>query len=184
MYVCMDRFGDVSENLGRYQQLFQVYLDKSVPRIKERWVGLAGLLFVFLLRVVLAQGWYVVCYALAIYLLNLFLAFLSPKFDPQMEQDIRNEEAEEGGPGGGGDEFRPFIRRLSEFDFWYRATIATLISIACSVSRVTDLPVFWPILVVYFFVLFFLTMRRQIQHMIEYRYLPFDIGKKKFGSQK
>lgn len=180
----MDRVGDVSETLGRYQLLYHAYLDKSVPHVKERWGGLAGLICLFLLRVVIARGWYVVCYALAIYLLNLFLAFLSPKFDPQIEQDLRSEEAEEGGPQGGSDEFRPFIRRLPEFEFWYRAAVATLFSLVCSLTRVTDLPVFWPILVVYFFVLFFLTMRRQIQHMIEYRYLPFDIGKKKFGSQK
>ena len=37
----------------------------------------------------LLQGWYIVTYALAIYLLNLFIAFLSPKFDPahEMEED-------------------------------------------------------------------------------------------------
>ena len=60
------------------------------------------------------------------------------------------------------------------------------------------MPVYWPILLVYFFVLFALTMRRQIQcvihtswciiwntdkarrhrHMIKYKYVPFDIGRK------
>ena len=29
-----------------------------------------------------------------------------------------------------------------------------------------DVPVYWPILVVYFFVLFALTMRRQIQYVL------------------
>ena len=33
------------------------------------------------------QGWYIVSYALAIYLLNLFIAFISPKFDPIMEEE-------------------------------------------------------------------------------------------------
>lgn len=38
-------------------------------------------------------------------------------------------------------------------------------------------------LVIYFMVLFVLTMRRQIQHMIQYKYLPFDIGRKaRYGS--
>lgn len=41
-----------------------------------------------------------------------------------------------------------------------------------------DIPVFWPILLVYFCVLFVITMRRQIGHMRKYRYLPFDIGRK------
>lgn len=43
---------------------------------------------------------------------------------------------------------------------------------------VFDVPVFWPILVLYWFVLFFLTMKRQIKHMIKYRYVPFSFGKK------
>jgi Rer1 family len=41
-----------------------------------------------------------------------------------------------------------------------------------------DVPVFWPILLVYWLFLFGVTMHRQIKHMIKYRYLPFDLGKK------
>ena len=37
--------------------------------------------------------------ALAIYLLNLFLAFLQPKFDPSIQQDLAAEDVEEGAPG-------------------------------------------------------------------------------------
>ena len=33
----------------------------------------------------LPQGWYISCYALAIFHLNLFIAFLSPKIDPSFE---------------------------------------------------------------------------------------------------
>ena len=71
-----------------------------------------------------------------IYLLNLFLAFLQPKFDPSLAADIAESELEDGAPGlptntaspglNGGSygelqdgEFRPFIRRLPEFKFWY-----------------------------------------------------------------
>lgn len=49
-----------------------------------------------LLRIFLSQGWYIICYALGIYLLNLFLAFLTPKFDPSLEQELKNESIEEG----------------------------------------------------------------------------------------
>ena len=51
---------------------------------------------------------------------------------------------------------------------WYRlsATRATLIAIVCTFSEMFDVPVYWPILVVYFFVLFALTMRRQIQYVL------------------
>jgi len=80
-----------------------------------------------MLRILFAQGWYigmspyhwgvlmVVCYSLGIYLLNLFLAFLTPKFDPSLEQDLADQDTEEGTSGGlptkQDDEFRPFIRR-------------------------------------------------------------------------
>lgn len=33
------------------------------------------------------QGWYIVTYAVAIYHLNLFIAFLTPKVDPSVYQD-------------------------------------------------------------------------------------------------
>ena len=43
-----------------------------------------------------------------------------------------------------------------------------------------DVPVFWPILLLYFCILFFVTMKRQIQHMIKHKYIPFSFGKKKY----
>lgn len=32
-------------------------------------------------------GWYIVAYAFMIYLLNLFIAFLSPRFEPAFEEE-------------------------------------------------------------------------------------------------
>jgi hypothetical protein len=112
-----------------------------------------------------------VCYSLGIYLLNLFLAFLTPKFDPGLEQEMASSDAEEGGslPTRSDDEFRPFIRRLPEFKFWHSATRAIVLAIVASFFSVFDVPVFWPILLVYFILLFALTMRRQISHMIKYK---------------
>jgi len=37
------------------------------------------------------------------------------------------------------------------------------------------------VLVVYWLILFSLTMRRQIQHMIKYRYVPFSFGKTRYN---
>jgi hypothetical protein len=180
---------DLTRNITKYTRLYQTYLDKSVPHVLQRWVGFAGLLFVFMLRIILSEGWYIVCYTLGIYLLNLFLAFLQPKFDPSLEQDLRDQNVEEGEAGlptsnqqAQEEEFRPFIRRLPEFKFWYNATRATAIGFFCTWFSIFDIPVFWPILLIYFIILFALTMRRQIQHMIKYRYLPFDWGKTKYGS--
>ena len=99
---------------------------------------------------------------------------------------MKNESIEEGmdqevqESGSKDDEFRPFIRRLPEFKFWYNATRATALSIFLTFFSIFDIPVFWPILLMYFIILFALTMRKQIQHMTKYKYLPFDLGKTRY----
>ncbi|CAI4925781.1 CRE_HP_G0004330.mRNA.1.CDS.1 [Saccharomyces cerevisiae] len=158
--------------------LYQHYLDKVTPHAKERWAVLGGLLCLFMVRITMAEGWYVICYGLGLFLLNQFLAFLTPKFDMSLQQDEENNELEAGEKS---EEFRPFIRRLPEFKFWYNSIRATIISLLLSLFSIFDIPVYWPILLMYFILLFFLTMRRQIQHMIKYRYIPLDIGKKKYS---
>lgn len=97
------------------------------------------------------------CYTLGIYLLNLFLAFLQPKFDPAFSEDSVEDAGVPTLPTKSSEEFRPFIRRLPEFKFWYASTRAVSIAFVCSWFSVFDIPVFWPILVIYFIVLFSLT---------------------------
>lgn len=113
------------------------------------------------MRILVVQGWYIVAYCLGIYLLNLFLAFLQPKFDPSL--DSTEDEGLEGGqsslPTKADEEFRPFIRRLPEFKFWHSATRAIAISLFCSFFEIFNLPVFWPVLVMYWLILFSLTSK-------------------------
>ena len=104
-----------------------------------------------------------VAYTLGIYLLNLFLAFLTPKFDPSLEQDEGMEDGTAGGlPTKQDEEFRPFVRRLPEFKFWYAATRAIALGFLCSWFEIFNLPVFWPVLVVYWLILFGLTSKRPL----------------------
>ncbi|KAI0023206.1 retrieval of early ER protein Rer1 [Xylariomycetidae sp. FL0641] len=176
-------FAAVTAHTTRLQRQYQALLDRSTPYVLYRWVGTGVALCMFFLRVFVAQGWYIVAYALGIYLLNLFLAFLQPKFDPSNE--MLDNEMEDGSAGGlptkQDEEFRPFIRRLPEFKFWHEATRAILVGFVCSWFEVFNVPVFWPVLVMYWIILFVLTMRKQIQHMIKYRYVPFSFGKAKYG---
>ncbi|KAH8691235.1 putative Golgi membrane protein [Talaromyces proteolyticus] len=177
-------FNAVQAQTSKLARQYQSYLDKLTPHTVYRWAGTVVLLLLFFLRIIVAQGWYIVAYTLGIYLLNLFLAFLQPKFDPSLTQDEGLEDGEAGAsslPIKQDDEFRPFIRRLPEFKFWHSATRAIAIGFVCSWLPFFDIPVFWPVLVMYWLILFFLTMRRQIQHMIKYRYVPFTIGKTRYG---
>jgi len=183
-------------------QMYQNYLDKSTPYTTYRWIATATVFVAFALRIVFAQGWYIgkssrpeptlcfpgpptlladnkcaVAYSLGIYLLNLFLAFISPKFDPSLDADTDMEDGMDSTlPTKSNEEFKPFVRRLPEFKFWHSATRAVVIAFMCSWSEIFNLPVFWPVLVVYWLILVFLTMRRQIQSMIKYRYADIRYG--------
>ena len=42
-----------------YTQRYQAYLDKSTPYTTYRWISTGALLLIFLLRIVIAQGWYI-----------------------------------------------------------------------------------------------------------------------------
>lgn len=59
----------------------------------------------------------------------------------------------------------------------YAITKAFCVAFVMTFFSMFDVPVFWPILLCYWLVLFVLTMKRQITHMIKYKYLPFNIGK-------
>eukprot|EP00928_Gymnodinium_smaydae_P060001 TRINITY_DN43534_c0_g1_i1.p1 TRINITY_DN43534_c0_g1~~TRINITY_DN43534_c0_g1_i1.p1 ORF type:complete len:189 (-),score=24.21 TRINITY_DN43534_c0_g1_i1:99-665(-) len=164
---------EAAKKLAQAQQHIQRYLDKSVVWIKARWGGLAVLFALYVLRVVLKQGFYVVTYGLGIYTLNLLINFLSPAVDPDTEDGPVL-------PTSSG-EFRPFTRKLPEFKFWLNATRAVLISLVMTFFDMFDLPVFWPILLAYFILLLILTMKDRVKHMIKHKYIPFSLGKQTYG---
>jgi len=152
----------------------QYWLDKSTIHIMPRWIGFGVVFALFFLRIYLIQGFFIVAYGLGIFLLNNFIAFLSPLEDPT-----------DNGPGlpstsKEGKEFRPFARRLPEFKFWLACTQGTGTCLIMTFFSIFDVPVFWPILLIYFFVLFFMTMRRQIMHMYKHKYVPISFGKAKY----
>jgi hypothetical protein len=162
-------FSSVTAHTSRFAQRYQAILDKSTPFVLYRWLSTGLCLILFFVRILVAQGWYIVAYALGIYLLNLFLAFLQPKFDPS--SDALDNDMEDGSigtlPTKSDEEFKPFIRRLPEFKFWYWATRAIVIGFVCSWFEVFNVPVFWPVLVMYWMMLFFLTSKFLIPYRVE-----------------
>lgn len=162
-----------------FSREFQKFLDRSTPHMVERWLGTSVAALIYLLRVYYVQGFYIVTYGLGIYILNLLIGFLSPKVDPELE--VLDGASL---PTKGSDEFKPFIRRLPEFKFWYAITKAFCVAFVMTFFSVFDVPVFWPILLCYWLVLFVLTMKRQIMHMMKYKYVPFSIGKQRYTGKK
>ncbi|VDM03251.1 unnamed protein product [Schistocephalus solidus] len=165
--------------------LYQSFCDRIVPYVACRWLSFIFLLAVYVLRVVQTQGFFVVSYALGVFLLSQFLGFLTPQVQPSLsggKVHFLNEinayiDTDPLLPTNSDGEFRPFIRRLSEIKFWKGCTYAVVLSIMCTCFPFLDLPVFWPILLLYFIVLCYVTLQRQIAHMIKYRYMPFTYGK-------
>ncbi|KAJ9170647.1 hypothetical protein P3X46_018740 [Hevea brasiliensis] len=155
----------------------QHLLDKTVPHILYRWIACLFVAFIYAVRVYFVQGFYIITYGLGIYMLNLLIGFLSPQIDPEIHDGPTL-------PTRGSDEFRPFVRRLPEFKFWYSITKAFCIAFLLTFFDVFDVPVFWPILLFYWLFLFVLTMRRQIMHMVKYRYVPFSSGKQRYDGKK
>ncbi|KAI3451987.1 hypothetical protein Pfo_008652 [Paulownia fortunei] len=167
----------VSRWIFAISQRYQHLLDKSTPHVLYRWIAFAYIAFLYVLRVYLVEGFYVVSYALGIYILNLLIGFLSPQVDPEFSDGPTL-------PSRGSDEFRPFVRRLPEFKFWYSITKAFCIAFVLTFFSIFDVPVFWPILLFYWILLCMMTLRRQIQHMIKYKYVPFSFGKQRYDGKR
>lgn len=164
---------NAQSNLARK---WQHLMDLSAPHTTPRWALSTVIILLYCVRVYLVNGWYIITYGLGIYVLNLLIGFLSPQIDPESEGPTL--------PTSKDDEFRPFVRRLPEFKFWYSLTKAFVIAFILTFFKVFDIPVFWPILLVYFIMLFFLTMKRQIKHMIKYKYVPFSFGKTRYRGKE
>jgi len=157
----------------KLRQQAQVVSDKIIVYPKTRWAVAVVLLLAYATRVLYTGGYYVVSYALAIFILNLFIRFLTP-----LMADLEDEDSDRPVlPMRETDEYRPFVRKLSEFKFWKNLTIAASVAFVCTYIKSMDIPVFWPVLVMYFIVLFVATMRNQIAHMIKHKYIPFNFGK-------
>ena len=173
-----------SSSFSRVGMYVQYILDRVTPFGSARWLFNLLLLALFFIRILYLQGFYIIAYGLGIFLLNQFILFLTPKQDPS----LRDMDEDEGDhvprlPTRSTDEFRPFMRRLPEFKFWYTTFKALAISLLLTFFSIFDIPVFWPVLVIYFFTLFFLTMRQRIAHMVQYRYVPFSHGKVKYAGK-
>lgn len=166
-----------------FSRQHQIFMDKITPLMIPRWVFSGIVLSLFLIRVLVTGGWSIICYFLGIYYLSLLVDFLSPRIDPEFRATQEDLDPDNGPalPTRVNDEFKPFIRRLPEYKFWYLGTRATLISLFLSLFDMFDLPVFWPILLIYFIVLLILTLRRQIQHMLRHHYVPWSTGKTRYG---
>eukprot|EP00457_Paulinella_chromatophora_P016992 gb/GEZN01017922.1/.p1 GENE.gb/GEZN01017922.1/~~gb/GEZN01017922.1/.p1 ORF type:complete len:189 (+),score=14.20 gb/GEZN01017922.1/:82-648(+) len=156
-------------SLGRKAQH---YLDRLTPHIGLRWIFLFLFFCLYGWRILSIDGFHIVTYGLAIFVLNLFIGFLTPIDDVDGDGPLL--------PSGDGGEFKPFERRLPEFKCWLSCSKAVWLALFLTFIPFFNIPVFWPILVMYWIILFMATMKKQIRHMIKHRYLPWNASKKTY----
>ncbi|KAI5189958.1 hypothetical protein NECID01_0753 [Nematocida sp. AWRm77] len=159
----------------KLQHVVQTYADRTIAYWKERWLALGVLLLLFVGRVVSTEGYRLVTYCLFLYLLHCFIGFCTPidcdNLDPF---DIEEEGVTVEKPiSRSADDSKPFLRKLPEFNCWILCMRSVLASLVATLFPIFNIPVYTPILVVYFFVLVYLTGIKIKKHMEKYHYNPF-----------
>ena len=172
---------NISLDQKTFSQKLEIYYnsikDKIIIYKAERWGVVAVLAIIYFIRIFRTKGYYALTYCIGIHFLNSFIGFISPLDDPEDELNSGDSYL----PQKNNEEFRPFQRKVKEYSFWKIMFWTFIIAIPMTFFEAFNIPVFWPLLLVYFILIFFLIMRRQIQHMIKYHYLPWDYSKTKYG---
>lgn len=150
--------------------IYKHYLDKTMRYPLQRWIIWFVLLAYYGYRIYTCQGFYLITYALGLYILNLFLGFVSPlvpillvflMFHRRIQNSMMTMK-----------EIYCLLRRLmnsspsfvvfqsspsgmhfpSSLFSRYESIKMILMSLLMTFNKAFDVPVFWPILVVYFLV--------------------------------
>ena len=166
---------NIFEKIEVYSNIIK---DKLLIYQIERWIFVLFLTMIYIVRIIQTGGFHCLTYCICVHFLNSFIGFISPLEDPE-EASLNNDDSFL--PQKNNEEFKPFQRKVKEYTFWSVMATTLFFAIFLTFFKVFDIPVFWPLLLIYFVVIFCLVMRRQIQHMIKYHYLPWDAGKMKYG---
>ncbi|XP_034902428.1 protein RER1A [Populus alba] len=183
----MEGFGDenasVVSPVARWEHdawmMHRFYLDKATPHAVYRWIGTLVIVAVYCSRLYYVRGFYIIVYGLGVYIVNLLSGFLSLLVDPEHEHADGPLL-----PISCSDEFKPHIRRLPEFKFWYSFTRAFIMAFAMTFFPVFDVPVVWSILLCSWTLLFVVTMGCEIRYLIRYKCTLFNIRKQKYSGKK
>lgn len=159
--------------------LLQSYLDRSTPFKLYRWLFFFAAFSIYILRILILSRFYLITYCLSIYLLHGLIEFLTPK-EENIPDPFENFDDDVYIPPDADDEFRPFIRRMPEFNFWLFSIKLVLGCLFLTFFGLFDVPVYVPILVIYFLIISGLTVRNLVKHMRKYRYNPFFVAKNQF----
>eukprot|EP01017_Pseudomicrothorax_dubius_P022659 TRINITY_DN244_c0_g1_i1.p1 TRINITY_DN244_c0_g1~~TRINITY_DN244_c0_g1_i1.p1 ORF type:complete len:191 (-),score=25.88 TRINITY_DN244_c0_g1_i1:209-781(-) len=176
----------VDRILAYFMKMLHLKLERYVLYYKARWLIAIGLVLVYLIRIWAVGGFYVISYSYGLYIIHLFVQFLTPMGLPDIDEEDDGQVVIDGLPTTmrqvDSDEFKPYVRTIGEFLLWKKLMLAGIVALVLTLTRAFDFPVFWPFLLFYFFFLCFLTVRKQFRHMAKYGYgFVADSGKRKYG---
>ncbi|KAF9764681.1 Protein RER1 [Nosema granulosis] len=158
----------------------QIFLDKLAPKTFYRWMFTAVIFIAFILRIIMKNAFYLITYCVGIYLIHSTIMFLTPKgndiADP-FESYEQNKDDDDYEPELIDNQFKPIVRNMPEFDYWKFTTKVLGGALLGTFFDFLDIPVYTPILVIYFFVMLFLTIKCLYEHMKKYNYNPFTSSK-------
>eukprot|EP00347_Sterkiella_histriomuscorum_P010470 403376158 len=164
------------------QRKYRLFLDKIAAFPTQRWIFLVVMGAVYCLRVYMNDGYALITYLLGLFYLNQMLLYLSPAEDPEdMEFD---DESDFILPMRENDEFKGFQRKIYEMELWKLLTYATITCFFMTFFEFFVFPIYWPLLATYFIFMTTFLCRYKIEHMIRYKYIPFEFGKKQYGKTK
>ncbi|ELA42840.1 uncharacterized protein VICG_00155 [Vittaforma corneae ATCC 50505] len=156
--------------------LDQYIADNLSPLIYPRWTFTGFLLLLYIRRILRIKTHSVVTYFVGVYLLHATILFLTPK-DENIPDPFENTEDESYNPRNIDNDFRPYVRRLPEFDFWKMCSQIIAVAFFITYFPFLDLPVYAPILVLYFIFIVSITCYKLWMHSKKFRYNLFFISK-------
>lgn len=159
-----------------FELLSQYVSDHLSPLIYPRWISTALLLLYYIRRITIIKTHSVVTYFIGVYLLHATILFLTPK-DENIPDPFENVEDESYNPRNIDNDFRPYVRRLPEFDFWKTCTQILVMAYFITLFPFLNLPVYVPMLVIYFVFVVCVTCYKLWQHSKKFKYSLFPTGK-------
>lgn len=154
--------------------LNQLMVDRLSPHPLARWLTFAGCLLLYLIKTLATGTHHIITYVVGVYLFHGFILFATPK-DENIPDPFEAEEDEENAysPVNIDNTLRPFVRNMPEYKYWVFAMKVLIVSFLLTLTSLTDIPVYAPILVAYFVFMVIATAFKLWQHCNKYNYNPF-----------
>eukprot|EP00758_Cryptobia_borreli_P003407 Tbor_TRINITY_DN3726_c0_g1::TRINITY_DN3726_c0_g1_i2::g.2452::m.2452 len=159
----------------KFNILWQQMMDRIVPFAAPRWVIFTLFFILFCVRIYVLDAFYIVAYGVCVHLLYYLVLAITPNDPDALNKDMMLPESER--------EHKPFVPKVMEFVVWKNMLKVLFIGFFLTFISFIDIPVFTPILVLYFLVLFGLQVGSRVSHMIKHKYVPWNSPKTKYVSK-